>query len=106
MTEREMRDPQTYRGGVEEPVDAKSGAPGGVVPREMVDEPTSPQSDEQELRDESLGGWAKEEMESQVPRDGGDEADATTDGGPDPDSPSRVGVGSVPQPGIAGKPQS
>ena len=28
MSEREMADPQTYRGGVEEPADAKGGAPG------------------------------------------------------------------------------
>jgi hypothetical protein len=66
-----------------------------MVPREMVDEPTSPPSDEQELKDDSLGGWAKEESEHQVPRDGGDNADATRDGGPDPDSPSRTGAGSV-----------
>jgi hypothetical protein len=90
-----MADPQTYRGGVEESADAKDGAPGGVVPREMVDEPTSAPSDEHEMKDESLGGWAEEETEHQVPRDGGDNADATRDGGPDPDSPSRTGAGSV-----------
>ena len=95
MSEREMADPQTYRGGVEEPEDAKGGAPGGMVPRDMVDEPTSPPSDEFEMKDESLGGWAREESEHQVPRDGGDNADATRDGGPDPDSPSRTGAGSV-----------
>jgi hypothetical protein len=94
MSEREMADPQTYRGGAQEPEGAKGGAPGGVVPREMVDEPTSPPSDEQELKDESLGGWAQEESEHQVPRDGGDNADATRDGGPDPTSQSRVGGGS------------
>ena len=39
----------------------------------------------------------------QVPRDGGDKADATHHGGPDPDSPSRTGAGSVPDtPGQVG----
>ena len=102
MSEREMADPQTYRGGVEEPEDAKGGAPGGVVPRELVDEPTSPPSDEYAMKDDSLGGWAREESEHQVPRDGGDNADATQDGGPDPDSPSRVGAGSDPNRGRTG----
>jgi hypothetical protein len=93
----ELGDPKTYRGGTEEPSEAKGGAPGASgVPREMVDEPTSGASDPQELKDESLGGWASEESEHQVPRDGGDNADATRDGGPDPDSPSRTGAGSVP----------
>jgi hypothetical protein len=96
MSEREMADPQTYRGGVEEPEDAKGGAPGGVVPRDLVDEPTSATSDDQAMNDDALGGWASEEAEHQVPRDGGDNADATRDGGPDPDSPSRTGAGSVP----------
>jgi hypothetical protein len=96
MSEEEMADPQTYRGGAEESSDAKGGAPGASgVPREMVDEKTSDASDPQELKDESMGGWAKEESEHQVPRDGGDNADATSDGGPDPDSPSRTGAGSV-----------
>lgn len=95
MSEREMADPQTYRGGVEESADAKDGAPGGLVPREMVDEPTSPPSGEHDLKDESLGGWATEDVDYQVPRDGGDNADATRDGGPDPASPSRTGAGSI-----------
>ena len=59
--------------------------------------------EEQEMNDDALGGWATEESEHQVPRDGGDNADATRDGGPDPDSPSRTGAGSVPQPGIVGQ---
>ena len=103
MSEREMADPQKYRGGVEEPEGAKGGAPGGLVPRELVDEPVSPPSDEQELGGESLGGFAKEEPTEQVPRDAGDDADATTDGGPDQSSPSRVGAGSVPEGGRVGK---
>jgi hypothetical protein len=96
MSEGEMADPQEYRGGSNEPDSAKGGAGDtGVVPREMVDEPTSDASDPQEMKDESLGGWAQEESEHQVPRDGGDDADATNMGGPDPDSPSRVGAASV-----------
>ncbi len=106
MSEQEMADPQTYRGGVEEPENAKGGAPGGVVPRELVDEPTSDASDGQELKDAALGGFATEESEHQVPRDGGDNADATRDGGPDADSPSRTGAGSVPQPGTVGNSES
>jgi hypothetical protein len=102
MSEGETADPQTYRGGVDEPEDAKGGAPGGVVPRDLVDEETSPASDEQEMKGEALGGFAAEEPSAQVPRDGGDDADATTDGGPDPESPSRTGAGSVPEPGRVG----
>jgi hypothetical protein len=101
-----MADPQTYRGGVEEPEDAKGGAPGGIVPRELVDEPTSPPDDDYAMNDDALGGFATEEASSQVPRDGGDNADATRDGGPDPDSPSRVGSGSVPDPGRTGNVKS
>ena len=38
-----------------------------------------------------------------VPRDGGDKADATSCGGPDPDIDSRTGSGSVPEtPGRVG----
>jgi hypothetical protein len=102
MSEGEMADPQTYRGGADEPEDAKGGAPGGVVPRDLVDEEPSPASDEQEMKNEALGGFATNEPSEQVPRDGGDDADATSDGGPDPDSPSRVGSGSVPEPGRVG----
>jgi hypothetical protein len=102
MSEGEMADPQTYRGGSEEPEDAKGGAPGGVVPRDLVDEQTSPASDEQEMKGDVLGGFASEEPSAQVPREGGDDADATNDGGPDPESPSRTGSGSVPEPGRVG----
>jgi hypothetical protein len=102
MSEREMADPQTYRGGVAEPEDAKGGAPGGIVPRELVDEPASPPSDEQELKADALGGWAKEESDEQVPRDGGDNADATRDGGADPDAPSWAGAISDPDRGRTG----
>jgi hypothetical protein len=92
----ETADPQSYRGGSDEPDSAKGGAGDtGVVPRDMVDEPTSDESDPQAMSDDSLGNFAAEESEHQVPRDGGDLADATRDGGPDPDSPSRTGAGSV-----------
>ena len=92
----QLGDPQTYRGGTEEPADAKGGAQSASgVPRDMVDEPTSDASDPQAMKDDSLGNFAAEESEHQVPRDGGDQADATRDGGPDPDSPSRTGAGSV-----------
>jgi|GEM_PF-2912954 len=95
MSERETADPQSYRGGTQEPADAKGGAPGGMVPRELVDEETSPPSDEQEMSADALGDFAAETNSEQVPRSGGDNADATRDGGPDADSPSRVGAGSV-----------
>lgn len=61
------------------------------MPRDLVDEQTSPPSDEQEMKDDTLGGFASEEPSAHVPRDGGDDADATTAGGPDPESPSRTG---------------
>ena len=61
----------------------------------MVDEPTAGASGEHDLKDDSLGGYAAEESEHQVPRDGGDLADATRDGGADADAPSRTGAGSV-----------
>lgn len=102
MSDKETTDPQSYRGGVQEPDDAKSGAPGGMVPRDMVDEEVSGKADEQEMGTEALGGFAEEEPSVQVPRDGGENADATRDGGPDPDSPSRTGSGSVPEPGRTG----
>jgi hypothetical protein len=102
MSERETADPQTYRGGVQESEDAKGGAPGGLVPREMVDEAPSPPDDDQAMSEAALGGLATEVPSHQVPRDGGDNADATRDGGPDPDSPSRVGAGSVPDNGRTG----
>jgi hypothetical protein len=101
--QQQTEDPQTFRGGANEPDEAKGGAPGGAVPRDMVDESVSDKSDEQEMGAEALGDLADVEPSVQVPRDGGDEADATTDGGPDPDDPSRTGSGSVPEtPGRVG----
>jgi hypothetical protein len=104
MSQDEMDDPQTYRGGAEEPGDAKAGAPGASgVPRDLVDENVSDDSDEQAMSGDALGGFPSEEPSVQVPRDGGDNADATQQGGPDPDSPSRTGSGSVPEtPGRVG----
>ena len=104
MSERQQtEDPQTFRGGADEPDEAKGGAPGGMVPRDMVDEPVSGKSDDQEMSEDALGNFPDQEPSVQVPRDAGDEADATTDGGPDPDSPSRTGAGSVPEtPGRVG----
>ena len=103
MSEIQTDDPQEYRGGTEEPGEAKGGAPGGAVPRDMVDEDVSGKSDPQEMSGEALGDFPSEAPEERVPRDGGDQADATRDGGPDADSPSRVGAGSVPDhPGEVG----
>jgi len=95
MSENEMDDPTQVRGGVQEPDDAKGGAPGGMVPRDMIDEDVSEKDDPQEMSSDALGNMAAVEPSVQVPRDGGDNADATSDGGPDADSPSRVGAGSV-----------
>ena len=67
-----------------------------------------PQDDAQAMRDDmsdmAFSGSASEIVRSvQVPRDGGDNADATRGGGPDPESPSRTGSGSVPEtPGRVG----
>jgi hypothetical protein len=100
MSDRDTTDPENTRGGVAEAEDAKGGAPGGIVPRDLVDEDTSPADGEHDMSDEALGSFdAAPDPSVQVPRDGGDNADATRDGGPDPDSPSRTGAGSVPQSG-------
>jgi len=85
MSENEMDDPTQVRGGVQEPDDAKGGAPGGMVPRDMIDEDVSEKDDPQEMSSDALGNMAAVEPSVQVPRDGG----------PDADSPSRVGAGSV-----------
>ncbi len=63
----------------------------------MSDPQTVPEG--QEMNDAALGGFTEVDPDMKVPRDGGDNADATRDGGPDPDSPSRTGAGSVPQSG-------
>ena len=108
MSQDEMDDPQTFRGGVEEPSDAKDGAQSSTgVPRDLVDENVSDDPDEQAMGSDALGGFPTEEPSIQVPRDGGDNADATRDGGPDPESASRTGSGSVPDnPGVVGEDQA
>lgn len=83
MSEIQTDDPQGYRGGAEEPADAKGGAPGGAVPRELVDEDVSGKSDPQETSEDALGRFPSESPTERVPREGGDDADATPDGGPD-----------------------
>jgi hypothetical protein len=103
MSKSEMDDPQTYRGGVQEPSDAKGGAPGGIVPRDMVDEDTSPPSDEQEMSPDALGGLASEPPTEQVPRDGGDDADATNIGGYDDTPGSWAGEKANPDHGRTGE---
>lgn len=77
-------DPRDYRGGVHEPADAKGGTETwadneGVVPREMVDEPTADTSpDDQELGDAVKGEvTGKDPQDSGIDRAGGDHADAT-----------------------------
>ena len=71
-------------------------------------ETDEPQDDAQAMRDDmsdkAFAASTHEIVRSvQVPRDGGDNADATRNGGPDPDSASRTGAGSVPDtPGRVG----
>jgi len=104
MSEHQTEDPRGYRGGVDEPDSAKGGAGDtGVVPREMVDEPSSPPSDEQEMNPEALGGLATETATEQVPRDGGDDADATNIGGPDDTPGSWAGEKANPDHGRTGQ---
>lgn len=94
-------DPRDYRGGVHESGDEKGNE--GVVPREMVDEDTSGQTDEQEMNPEALGGLATETATEQVPRDGGDDADATHQGGQDDTPGSWAGEKANPDHGRTGK---
>jgi len=103
MAEHDMADPQTYRGGSAEPEDAKGGAPGGIVPRELVDEQPSPPSDEQEMSPDALGRLATEPATEQVPRDGGDNADASKQGGYDDTPGSWAGEKANPNHGRTGK---
>jgi hypothetical protein len=103
MSGNEMDNPQTYRGGVDEPDSAKGGAGDtGIVPREMVDEDTSGKTDEQEMNPEALGGLATETATEQVPRDGGDDADATHQGGQDDTRGSWAGEKANPDHGRTG----
>ena len=71
-------------------------------------ETDEPQDDAQAMRGDmsdkaSSASFADIVRSVEVPRDGGDKADATSGGGPDPDAPSRTGSGSVPEtPGRVG----
>ena len=67
------QDPREYRGGVEEE-DSQ-----GIVPREMVDEPTADTSpDENQLGDAVQGQVTdKDPQDSAIDKSQGDEADAT-----------------------------
>ena len=103
MSDHQTEDPQTFRGGADEPDEAKAGAPGSAgVPRDMVDEPTSGQTDEQDMNPEALGGLATETATEQVPRDGGDDADATQQGGQDDTRGSWAGEKANPDHGRTG----
>ncbi len=70
-------------------------------PETEVDDGQAMRSD---MSDKAFSASSAEIVRSvQVPRDGGDNADATRNGGPDPDSASRTGSGSVPEtPGRVG----
>ncbi len=71
-------DPREYRGGVREPQDQEQGDE-GLVPREMVDEPTADTSAEDNQLVDSVQGEVtdKDPHDSAIDRSGGDEADAT-----------------------------
>ena len=71
-------DPREYRGGAREPQQDGEGDE-GVVPREMVDEPTADTSaDDNQLVDSVQGQVTdKDPHDSAIDRSGGDEADAT-----------------------------
>lgn len=71
-------DPREYRGGVREPRQDGQGDE-GIVPREMVDEPTADTSpDANQLGDAVQGEVTdKDPHDSGIDESGGDEADAT-----------------------------
>lgn len=71
-------DPREYRGGAREPQQGGEGDE-GLVPREMVDEPTADtSSDENQLVDSVQGQVTdKDPHDSAIDESGGDEADAT-----------------------------
>lgn len=71
-------DPREYRGGVREP-DTSGQGDEGLVPREMVDEPTADTDpNENQLGDAVQGRVTdKDPHDSGIDKSGGDEADAT-----------------------------
>ena len=73
-------DPREFRGGVREPGPETGEGDEGVVPREMVDEPTADTDpNENELVDSVQGQVTdKDPHDSAIDRSGGDEADATS----------------------------
>lgn len=70
-------DPREYRGGVREPQQDGQGDE-GIVPREMVDEPTADTSpDANELGDAVQGQVTdKDPQDSAIDESGGDQSDA------------------------------
>jgi hypothetical protein len=84
------QDPRQYRGGVQEPADAKgedSWADNeGVVPREQLDDPGAPppeRDQDQSLSDASLGEVTdrSDPAQDNIDHSQGDEADATSHSG-------------------------
>jgi hypothetical protein len=73
------QDPREYRGGVREPQDQAQGDE-GIVPREMVDEPTADTNpDDNQLGDAVQGQVTdKDPHDSGIDESGGDNADATS----------------------------
>jgi hypothetical protein len=72
------QDPREYRGGVREPQEGGQGDE-GIVPREMVDEPTADTSPEANELGDAVQGQVtdKDPHDSGIDESGGDEADAT-----------------------------
>ena len=72
-------DPREYRGGVREPQTDGQGDE-GVVPREMVDEPTADTSPEDNQLGDAVQGAVtdKDPQDSAIDESGGDAADATS----------------------------
>lgn len=71
-------DPREYRGGVREPQQV-GGGDEGIVPREMVDEPTTDTSPEDNELGDAVQGQVtdRDPDDSAIDKSGGDAADAT-----------------------------
>jgi hypothetical protein len=72
------QDPREYRGGVREPQEGGQGDE-GIVPREMVDEPTADTSPEANELGDAVQGQVtdRDPHDSAIDESGGDDADAT-----------------------------
>ena len=72
-------DPREYRGGAREP-DTEGQGDEGLVPREMVDEPTADTDPNENQLVDSVQGQVtdKDPQDSAIDRSGGDEAAATS----------------------------